>query len=148
MGLNEKTQTSVHRRTLSVDPTAREDKLEMEKPYLDSSRTSTDSVHKDETLLESQPIIPETPPTPLEYSVPFHKKLLYLALYFVLNLSLTLTNKGILQQVGFGWTDLRLCTCISDLKTGQDAMAIDSHARSRNLDWVLDTSGYRSSQAV
>lgn len=92
----QKTQPAVHRRSMSS--TAPHNEM-VEKPWLDSSRTSSESIHEDDTLLESQPVVPETPAAPPEYSVPYRKKLAYLALYFLLNLSLTLTNKGILQQV-------------------------------------------------
>lgn len=82
---------------MSLDPAPRENIIE--KPYLDMRRLSEDRVHEDDDLLESQPIVPQQQADPPEYSVPYTKKLLYLALYFVLNLSLTLSNKGILQQV-------------------------------------------------
>lgn len=66
---------------------------------MEASRVSTDSEKEDEALLESQPITQQATAAPPEYSVPFRIKLSYLALYFMLNLSLTLTNKAVLQQV-------------------------------------------------
>jgi len=75
----------------------------VEKPSLESSRTSSELFSEDEMLLEAQPTAPEPTNTPLEYTVPFAKKISYLALYFVLNLSLTLLNKSILQQLSTPW---------------------------------------------
>jgi hypothetical protein len=41
----------------------------------------------------------QTTPTPVEYSVSTHRKFLYLGLYFILNLSVTLSNKALLRTV-------------------------------------------------
>lgn len=60
--------------------------------------TDSELSTEDEAFLESQPVATETP-TPVEYTVPYQTKLIYLALYFMLNLTLTLSNKGIMQQV-------------------------------------------------
>ena len=97
MGPAGESQLSTHRRTMSLESAER--KVSIEKPHMDISKASNDRVHDDEALLESQPAVIESTATPLEYSVPLGKKLSYLALYFLLNLSLTLSNKAILQQV-------------------------------------------------
>jgi len=54
--------------------------------------------------IEAQPILlsPDAPPSPTapaEYRVPARTKYLYLALYFGLNLTLTLFNKAVLGKV-------------------------------------------------
>lgn len=62
--------------------------------------------------LEAQPAIHSKENTlgshAAEYQVPMRTKYLYLAFYFALNLSLTLFNKAVLGNVGFGtamaWT--------------------------------------------
>jgi len=41
--------------------------------------------------------------TPYEYGISNSKKLVFLALYFVLNLGLTLSNKGVMQRAKFPW---------------------------------------------
>ena len=55
-------------------------------------------LQKGERDLESQTIT-KTQSTPTEYSTSTSKKLVYLALYFLLNLSVTLSNKALLQGV-------------------------------------------------
>lgn len=55
---------------------------------------------KDERDVESQ----EQPSaTPLEYTVSTSKKLTYLGLYFLLNLSVTLSNKALLRNASLPW---------------------------------------------
>lgn len=46
--------------------------------------------------------------TPVEYTTSNTKKLVYLALYFVLNLSVTLSNKALLRTVSTPFTTLAL----------------------------------------
>lgn len=61
-------------------------------------------LHKDERDVEAHriPLNPTTTATPLEYTVSMSKKLTYLALYFLLNLSVTLSNKALLRIVRVG----------------------------------------------
>ncbi|KAK4617560.1 UDP-galactose transporter 1 [Fulvia fulva] len=81
-------------------------------------------LEKGERDLESQAII-EQQPTPTEYSTSTSKKLVYLALYFLLNLSVTLSNKALLQGVSFPWlltfahTTATSLGCTTLLLTGQ-----------------------------
>lgn len=65
------------------------------------------NLHKVEDI-ESQPILKaeykdKTPssPTAVEYGIPTQKKLIYLSVYFGLNLGLTLYNKALLGNVSF-----------------------------------------------
>lgn len=58
-----------------------------------------DQLLKDETDRSAPDLEAQNPLAPSEYSVPTSKKLFYLSLYFVLNLSVTLSNKAILQTV-------------------------------------------------
>jgi hypothetical protein len=65
------------------------------------------SLHKMEDI-ESQPILNDgykdkTPTLPVatEYGIPTQKKLIYLSVYFGLNLGLTLYNKALLGNVSF-----------------------------------------------
>ncbi|KAM3424100.1 hypothetical protein BST61_g11351 [Cercospora zeina] len=55
---------------------------------------------KDERDIESQDT---TDNTPREYTVSTSKKLTYLGLYFLLNLSITLSNKALLRTVSLPW---------------------------------------------
>ena len=61
----------------------------------------TQGTHNDmERMLESQTGAETiTPATPPEYQVPLLKKLIFLGLYFFLNISLTLSNKDLLLEV-------------------------------------------------
>lgn len=62
-------------------------------------------LHKDERDVEAHriPLNPTTTATPLEYTVSMSKKLTYLALYFLLNLSVTLSNKALLRIASYPW---------------------------------------------
>ena len=71
----------------------------IEKLQTDSRRTSSDSTFEDHAFLLESQHAEHQPAQPLEYSVSFGKKLTYLALYFLLNLGLTLTNKAVLERV-------------------------------------------------
>lgn len=61
----------------------------------------TDDVEA-QKLLAQDPMAPK-PTTAAEYSVPTRTKLLYLAGYFALNLSLTIYNKAVLGGVCLRW---------------------------------------------
>ncbi|KAF2208929.1 hypothetical protein CERZMDRAFT_48365 [Cercospora zeae-maydis SCOH1-5] len=56
---------------------------------------------KDERDVEAQEVTSTT--TPLEYTVSTNKKLTYLGLYFLLNLSVTLSNKALLRAISLPW---------------------------------------------
>ena len=68
-----------------------------EKDSLDHSDSeSASSLLLDARELEAQPEIHSTPPEDL---VPRRTKIIFVALYFFLNLSLTLSNKSVLSSV-------------------------------------------------
>ena len=57
-------------------------------------------LNKDERDVEAQATSAQTTTTtPLEYTVSTSRKLTFLGLYFLLNLSVTLSNKALLRQV-------------------------------------------------
>ena len=62
--------------------------------HLDSESTS--SLLLDARELEAQPELYSAPP---EDVIPRRKKIIFVALYFFLNLSLTLSNKSVLSRV-------------------------------------------------
>ena len=70
--------------------------------YIDSQKAASGGLYSDEVddmdKLESQ-ALPPSVTAPLEYRVPLVKKLIFLGLYFFLNISLTLSNKEILIEV-------------------------------------------------
>ncbi|WPG99673.1 gdp-mannose transporter gonst5 [Acrodontium crateriforme] len=45
----------------------------------------------------------DSPPAPVEYSISTRRKLVYLGLYFFLNLGLTLSNKAVMQHLKLPW---------------------------------------------
>lgn len=71
------------------------DRSELESQTEEESHELLD---KDERDLESQTPV-EANATPVEYTVSTHKKLFFLGLYFLLNLSVTLSNKALLKTV-------------------------------------------------
>jgi hypothetical protein len=70
--------------------------------YIDSQKAESGGLYSDELdamdNLESQAFPPSTA-TPPEYRVPLVKKLIFLGLYFLLNITLTLSNKELLIEV-------------------------------------------------
>ncbi|CAK4022223.1 UDP-galactose transporter 1 [Lecanosticta acicola] len=98
---------------------------ENEKLEWDQHRASlTDQFLQDEHVDEKhEPELAETP-APVEYTVPVARKLLYLGLYFILNLGLTLSNKAVMQKARFPWMLTVLHTtstsigCLALLATG------------------------------
>lgn len=69
-----------------------------------NSSSSTDHLLQDEDVYDEKHEQPEQQPAPVEYTVPAAKKLMYLGLYFILNLGLTLSNKAVMQKAKFPWT--------------------------------------------
>lgn len=72
--------------------------------YIESQRTTPRRFYTDDPdgldgLLESESSLPPPASTPPEYRVPLAKKLIYLLLYFFLNIFLTLSNKELLLEV-------------------------------------------------
>ncbi|SMQ54282.1 unnamed protein product [Zymoseptoria tritici ST99CH_3D7] len=59
--------------------------------------------------------LPQTPTTPMEYSVSTNRKFLYLGLYFLLNLSVTLSNKALLKIASYPWLLTFSHTCATSI---------------------------------
>ncbi|KJX93589.1 tpt-domain-containing protein [Zymoseptoria brevis] len=59
--------------------------------------------------------LPQTPTTPIEYSVSTNRKFLYLGLYFLLNLSVTLSNKALLKIASYPWLLTFSHTCATSI---------------------------------
>jgi len=94
-------------------PSAYEDSPEMvhldaivdhEKYSMEGSDATSDSLLGEKDL-ESQDRIPTTlqPTAPVEYQVSLTRKLVFLGLYFILNLGLTLSNKAVMQRARLPW---------------------------------------------
>ncbi|EME40968.1 hypothetical protein DOTSEDRAFT_136329 [Dothistroma septosporum NZE10] len=74
---------------------------------------------------------PETQSSPTEYSTSTGKKLVYLALYFLLNLSVTLSNKALLQGLSFPWLLTFAHTAATSL--GCTALLLTGHLKLSKL---------------
>jgi hypothetical protein len=72
------------------------------------------------------------PTAPAEYHTPVNHKLIFLGLYFILNLGLTLSNKAVMQTAKFPW----LLTVMHSSATsiGCCALAATGHLRLSKLD--------------
>ena len=103
-----------------------------EKQSMDGSISTMD---EDDSLLESQPVSLGTT-APLEYSVPFSKKLTFLVLYFVLNLSLTLSNKAIMQKAR---EIIKTTKIYANVPSDQGSVVTYGHARFSNFHRLLNT---------
>lgn len=70
-----------------------------EKESIHTSLSATAGMSEDNMSLESQILSRPNSSAPPEYSTSFAMKLLFLGVYFVLNLGLTLSNKAVMQRV-------------------------------------------------
>lgn len=74
-----------------------------EKDSLEMSELSDDLPTASDALLhddvEAQKTETTTPAAPVEYTVSTSRKLIFLSVYFLLNLGLTLSNKAVMQRV-------------------------------------------------
>lgn len=70
-----------------------------------TSEEALELLEQDAKDLEGQ-TANEQQPTPTEYSTSTSKKLLFLGLYFIFNLSVTLSNKGLLKTVSLSMSCL------------------------------------------
>jgi hypothetical protein len=93
----ERSSKESFRDSIFSDKDDESESTEDEKSPLRSSPSQND--------VEAQPTlglsIPSPPATALEYRIPASRKLAYLALYFLLNLSLTIYNKAVLGSVSY-----------------------------------------------
>ncbi|KXL44493.1 hypothetical protein M433DRAFT_68251 [Acidomyces richmondensis BFW] len=71
-------------------------------------------------------------PTPYEYNISNSRKLIILALYFVFNLGLTLSNKGVMQRANFPWLLTVMHTTATSI--GCFAMAATGRLKLSRLD--------------
>ena len=106
--------------------------------YDSEGRSSLESSSAQDGLLNEPARIESQQPAPAEHYVSTRVKLLFLAAYFFLNLFLTLSNKSVLGKVWKATT--QYATCELTL-VGAVAMAIDSGACFRHLDWMLHDAG-------
>lgn len=82
----------------------KDNRISMETSDRSDMESRTEEIHelldKDERDVEAQSASTQTTTaTPLEYTVSTSRKLTFLGLYFLLNLSVTLSNKALLRQV-------------------------------------------------
>lgn len=88
---------------------------------------------------------PAALPVAAEYTIPTQKKLIYLSVYFGLNLGLTLYNKALLGNVSnsHGFRCLQQLTTL----TVPFSMAFDSFSCCISFTWLLRTRGSRICEA-
>lgn len=99
---------------------------EGEKYSLDRLSEESDAPLKPEGDLEAQVAAEskEQQPAPAEYSVSTSRKLVFLGLYFLISLGLTLSNKAVLKRVKLPWlltvlhTGSTFIGCLAYLSTG------------------------------
>lgn len=110
----------------------------------------TEEIHellnKDERDVEAQASPAQTTTiTPLEYTVSTSRKLTFLGLYFLLNLSVTLSNKALLRQVcmiEFAQVIATDC-CLGIISMAPDVLAYACH-----FDRMHDTASYGADETL
>ena len=103
-------------------------------------------LNKDERDVEAQATSAQTTTTtPLEYTVSTSRKLTFLGLYFLLNLSVTLSNKALLRQVCMINCNQVIATdyCLGIISMAPDVLAYACH-----FDRMHDTASYGADETL